>query len=597
MENAKKLLVLIGGVIVVLIMVQILQLTSKKGSAMSPVTTLDERQEEPRHFQDERPSNWSELKPEKSEESAGTIDVVESDDEVNGAEPEEELQAITNTDSAASLAAKIETETPDSEAAWTPVENVSAAETVVEESVASAPDPVVTGGVPPFGNPNKIFVSAARKIVPAVVSINSIRRVKGSRFDFFHPFFSPKEEDEDEDKDEDDDEIIQPGSGSGIIISKDGYILTNHHVIEDAEEVRVLLHDKREFKARIVGSDPTTDVAALKIDAGNLVAAQIGNSDQVEIGEWVMAVGNPLEFTSTVTAGIVSAMGRDIRIIRNRYRIENFIQTDAVINPGNSGGALVNLNGEVIGVNTAIATRNGYYHGYGFAIPINLANKVVRDLMQHGRVRRALLGISIGEVNDRTARGVGLDKPMGALVQSVERGFPAERAGLRQGDIILKVDGEEVTSVNDLQTKVAQHQPGESVVLVVWRDSREWEVKVDLAEAPHEDNRTAANETREKLEFKNLGVSLRELTDSEKEAFEVEGGLFVTRVAPESPTERAGMFPRALLRTIDGVDINSVADFEKKLSEAGPGDILKMKIRIQNGDGELLERVLFVEVP
>ncbi|RMH78070.1 MAG: PDZ domain-containing protein, partial [Calditrichaeota bacterium] len=336
--------------------------------------------------------------------------------------------------------------------------------------------PVLSGKMPTYGNPNPIFIRAANRILPAVVTVHSTRRVRHPSINFFSPFFWKKDKDQEDEGEEDEQDFFQPGTGSGIIISKDGYIMTNHHVIENAQDVRVTLYDKREYTARIIGSDPTTDVGLLKIDIGGdtIPVAYIGNSDSIQIGEWVIAVGNPLNFNSTVTTGIISALGRSIDIIdrRYRYRIENFIQTDAVINPGNSGGALVNLNGEVIGINTAIATRNGFYQGYGFAIPINLARKVVSDLIKYGRVRRALLGVSIENVSDRVARAVGLPRPTGALVQGVSPGFPAEEVGLRQGDIILSVNGEEVVSVSDLQTKIARHQPGDVVTLVIWRDRR-----------------------------------------------------------------------------------------------------------------------------
>ena len=405
-----------------------------------------------------------------------------------------------------------------------------------KDNTAPNPEnPVIAGRIPPVaGNPNNLFVSAANRILPAVVSIRSSRRISGNWFDSLHPFLFDNDEEEEQDGDSQEEnphgegDIYQPGSGSGIVVSPEGHIMTNYHVVEDADNIRVMLYDKREYDAKLIGHDPTTDVALIKIEGENIPAAVFGNSDAVQIGEWVMAVGNPLNFTSTVTSGIVSAIGRNINIIdrRYRYRIENFIQTDAVINPGNSGGALINLDGEVIGMNTAIATRNGFYQGYGFAIPVNLARKVVDDLALYGRVRRGILGVVIEPVDDGVARGLGLDKPSGALVQGVSPRSAAENAGLRQGDIILKVDDREVLSVNDLQIKIAAHHPGETVTLTIWRKNKSYEVDVVLGEAPSGNN-TAQNNREKPAVFRHLGIKTRELSEKEKSGFDIEQGLVV----------------------------------------------------------------------
>ncbi|SHF42364.1 Do/DeqQ family serine protease [Fodinibius roseus] len=270
--------------------------------------------------------------------------------------------------------------------------------------------------------------------------------------------------------------------GSGIIISSDGYILTNNHVIDGAVEdgIEVTLNDKRTFEARVVGTDPSTDLAVMKIDALDLPAITVGNSNEVEVGEWVLAIGNPFRLRSTVTAGIVSALSRDMRIIQDQMRIESFIQTDAAINKGNSGGALINTSGELIGVNTAIASMSGNYQGYGFAAPSNLAMKVAEDIIEHGEVRRALLGVRISTVDAATAEELGMDSIRGVRIQDISPGGAAEKSGLMRNDVILSVDGSLVNESNELQQKIAVSIPGEVVALTIWREGEELVKRVEL---------------------------------------------------------------------------------------------------------------------
>lgn len=262
--------------------------------------------------------------------------------------------------------------------------------------------------------------------------------------------------------------------GSGIIISSDGYILTNNHVIAEAidDEIKVVLNDKRTFEARVVGQDPTTDLAVLKIDARDLPAIVFGNSNEVDVGEWVLAIGNPFRLRSTVTAGIVSALSRDVQIINDRMRVESFIQTDAAINQGNSGGALVNTSGELIGVNTAIASKSGSYQGYGFAVPSNLSAKVAADLIEYGEVRRALLGVSIVTVNAALAEELNMDEIKGVLIAAVSSGGAADKHGLKPYDVILSIDGISVNESNELQRKIAVSNPGEIIDLQIWREGK-----------------------------------------------------------------------------------------------------------------------------
>jgi serine protease Do len=438
-------------------------------------------------------------------------------------------------------------------------------------------------------NPNPVFIAAANRILPAVVTIQSEMMISAVPQDEEHRFFWEQHEG-------DDLEFFQRGTGSGIIISKKGYILTNYHVVENATSFNVTLYDKREFKGKLIGGDPNTDIALLKIENDDLPTAIMGNSDSVKIGEWVMAVGSPLNFTSTITAGIISALGRDIRIIDRQYGVENFIQTDAVINPGNSGGALVNLNGEVIGINTAIATRTGLYQGYGFAIPSNLAKKIVNDMLRFGEVRRGLLGVSITNVDSRVAKGVGLPKPMGVLVQGLQEGMPAEKAGLKVGDIILKVNGEEVVSVNDLQIKIASKNPGQVVQLKVWRDKQERTYNVRLGKAPVSPASDNQKQQPELKKFKNLGMKIRNLTSAEKSRFDVSEGVFVDEVKAGSPAYEGGIFKGFVLISLDGQPIMNEKDFEKKISKYKKGDVLKFSARSPGLNNTYDNRIVFVEV-
>ena len=440
----------------------------------------------------------------------------------------------------------------------------------------------------PLGNPNPIFIKAAARILPAVVTVQSEATVSTVPQDEEHQFFWDRHG-------EDGGEFFQQGTGSGILISPNGYILTNFHVVENATHYRITLYDKREFPAKFVGGDPNTDVALLKIDALNLPNAYIGNSDSLKIGEWVMAVGSPLSFTSTITAGIVSALGRNIRIINSEYGVENFIQTDAVINPGNSGGALINLSGEVIGVNTAIATRTGLYQGYGFAIPINLASKIVNDILIHGEVRRGLLGVSISPVDSKVAKGVGLSRPVGVLVQGLQSGRAAEKAGLKSGDIIMSVNGTEVVSVNDLQNKIASKNPGDRVSLKIWRDKKPLTLQVVLDRAPVATIDQSTNNNQKKI-FKNLGMEIRDLTQVEKRNSNLDNGVFVNDVKAGSPANNGGIYSGFILYMLDDQPIEDKDDFQSKIRDLKPGQVIKFICRSTRFQDPLDDRILFVEI-
>jgi serine protease Do len=320
----------------------------------------------------------------------------------------------------------------------------------------------------------------------------------------------------------------QQSTGSGFILSADGYILTNAHVVDDASEVSVKLTDKREFKAKVVGSDKRTDVALLKIDATGLPKVTIGDPDKLKVGEWVAAIGKPFGLENTITAGIVSAKGRELP----NENLVSFIQTDVPINPGNSGGPLFNLKGEVVGVNSMIYSRTGGSMGLAFAIPIDVAVNVTKQIQEKGRVTRSRIGVQIQEVSRETADAFGLPKASGALVNSVEKGGPADKAGIEQGDIIVKVDGRTVNSSGELPRIITAIKPGTKTVLQVWHKGASKDVAVTVAELKEDDSATPARrpptgKDKEKAKPNRLGLSLADLTDEQKKELEIKNGVGV----------------------------------------------------------------------
>ena len=315
------------------------------------------------------------------------------------------------------------------------------------------------------------FSAAAEEVMPAVVNVTSITQYK-ARTDwekrYMELFGAPD---------------ANQSTGSGVIISNKGYIVTNNHVIKGATEVEVTLFDKRKFKAKVIGADPSTDLAVLKISADDLPTIELANSDDVKIGEWVLAVGNPFELNFTVTAGIISAKGRNINILGGQQRsIESFIQTDAAVNPGNSGGALVDAEGRLIGINTAIATPTGTYAGYSFAVPINLVKKVVSDLMEFGEVKRGYLGVIIQEMNSDVAKRENINVNQGVLITELVDGGAAQSAGAKVGDVILKVNGITTKSVPELQEQIGSRNPGDQITLTVHRNGSQKELNIKLKE-------------------------------------------------------------------------------------------------------------------
>jgi serine protease Do len=440
------------------------------------------------------------------------------------------------------------------------------------------------------------FSQVAGKVVPVVVSIATHKIIPAAdseraaepidRGNFFDGrsfrFYPPRT-------------LRQQGTGSGIILSPDGYILTNLHVIQNAVKITVTLHDNRAFAGKIVGVDPLTEVAVVKIEARGLPTAVLGNSDGLVIGQWVLAVGNPLNLRSTVTAGIISAEGRDIDIIRGNFSVENFIQTDAAINPGNSGGALVNLDGQVIGVNTAIATETGYAMGLGFAIPINLARKIAVDLIRHGKVARGYLGLALQEVTELQARALKLGAPAGVLVDDVYADSPAEKGGLLPLDVILSIDGIAVQRVNQLQALIAAKIPGVAVNLRLIRREQEMQKKIVLGELPADQLKPSAGAAQlDRSRFKNWGIEVEAINAAEAAALDYkgEGGIFVTRVEKFSPAEESGLRADDIISAIDRKAVRTKNDFYLTLQKFKAGDVAIFTVIRRGGQYHI-----FIEAP
>jgi Do/DeqQ family serine protease len=350
------------------------------------------------------------------------------------------------------------------------------------------------------------------------------------------------------------------GAGSGVIITKDGYIVTNNHVIEEASNIEVTLNDNRSFEAKLIGTDPATDIALIKIDAQDLPYLEYGNSDELKIGEWVLAVGNPFNLTSTVTAGIVSAKSRNINIIRREQGtlgIESFIQTDAAVNPGNSGGALVNTSGNLVGINTAIASQTGSYTGYSFAVPVSIVKKVVADLMEYGKVQRGVLGVTIRDVNSELAKEMELGITQGAYVVEVIEDSGAEDAGIKKGDVIISVNGEEITKVSELQEKISRYRPGDKVNVTVIRDGKKKEFIVTLRNIYGSTDVVKADKP-----FNLLGASFEEVSKEEKMRLRISNGIKVSSVT-DGKFRDAGIQKGYIITKANRVPINSVEDFRK----------------------------------
>ncbi len=424
------------------------------------------------------------------------------------------------------------------------------------------------------------FTEIAKKTTPSVVHITTTQnsnfsrnREQGNREmpDIFREFFG----------DSFDGEFFrqnpnqpQQSSGSGVIVSQDGYIVTNNHVVSNAAQIEVVLQNKQTYTAKMVGVDPSTDLAVIKIEAQNLPNMALGNSDQVEVGEWVLAVGNPFNLESTVTAGIVSAKGRNLNILRGKDRapIEAFIQTDAAVNPGNSGGALINTKGELVGINTAIATPTGTFAGYSFAVPVNLVRKVMKDLIEYGQVQRGYLGITIREIDGKFAKEKGLENiTEGVYVEEVLPEGAAAEAGIKSGDVVIGLDGKKIKSSPELLEEVAKRRPGNKINLELIREGKTKNIDVFLKNKAGE-AKIAARPQSEVL--RELGLDLEEVSAEKCKELGIKSGVKVVRLYPGKILNQTNMREGFIITQFGETPVKSVDDFLKKIENHKGGVLL-----------------------
>lgn len=419
----------------------------------------------------------------------------------------------------------------------------------------------------PEGTAN--FVKAAESTVNSVVHIKTLTQEKsGMSNDPFYQFLYGNRKPQ-----------LQQGSGSGVIISEDGYIVTNNHVIDGAEKIDVILNDKRSYEGEIIGKDPTTDLALIKIKGKDLPAISYGNSDNVKVGEWVLAVGNPFNLTSTVTAGIVSAKGRNINILENNpsqgmFPIESFIQTDAAVNPGNSGGALVNADGELIGINSAIASNTGSYAGYSFAIPVNIVKKIVADLVEFGAPQRAFIGVSIKDIDAAFAEKQGIKILNGVYVNGLTDGGAAEDAGIRKGDIITKVNDVSVKNVAELQEQISKYRPGDKVSVTINRDGKTIDFKTVLKNKEGTTGVFRRENESEGGQMNELGAMFENCTPEECKDLKIKGGVKINQLNA-GKLAAAGIREGFIITSIDNKLIKSMDDLNSALKSKSGGTLIQ----------------------
>ncbi len=425
---------------------------------------------------------------------------------------------------------------------------------------------------------NNAFVDLAESSSPAVVTVFSERTVRVQQrnpFDMFDEFFGRRPQREAPER-----EFQQRGQGSGVIVSSDGLILTNHHVINNAETITIRLQDRTTLEAEVIGSDASTDVAVLKVNAVNMPYLNMGNSDDLNVGEWVIAIGSPLSesLAHTVTSGIVSAKGRSNI---NLVDFEDFIQTDAAINPGNSGGPLINLDGELIGINTAIASRSGGFQGIGFAIPINMAQNVMESLINEGRVVRGYLGVNAQTVDELMARGLGLEPNRGVIITQIEDDSPAAASDLQQDDVVLELNGTTIRDSRQFRNLVASRSPGSTIRLLVQRDGSTKTIEIRLGERP-DDQMTESEEESIRDRF---GFSVNEFTRERAERYRISPqlqGVIVTEIDQQSPPFRQGLREGHLITAVNRVPVTNPREFAEVMSNLQEGDVASLVVIQRN---------------
>ncbi len=439
----------------------------------------------------------------------------------------------------------------------------------------------------------KAFAAVVKKAGPAVVHVKVEKSVQATTgqggpganpYDFFNDplferFFGPQFKHPQIPGRQQPRKFKQQAAGSGFIISSDGHILTNNHVVEGADKITVRLDDEREFEAEVVGTDPQSDVALIKINGKNLPTLPLGNSDNLEVGEWVIAIGSPFELNQTVTVGVVSAKGRN-RMGINDY--ENFIQTDAAINPGNSGGPLLNIHGEAIGINTAIFSRSGGYMGIGFAIPINMAKNIEQQLLKHGKVTRGWLGVMIQDVDKDLAKSFDLDSTQGVLISGVTEKSPAEKADIQQGDVIIAINGKPLANVAELRNAIAMTAPGTKVTLTIIRDGKERKLPVTIGEQPSDFGSVAKQSGKSPLG--TMGLSLQDLTPelADQFGYRKDQGILIAGVDPDSPAGRVGLQAGQLIEEVNKTPVKNLKELQQILAKAkNPKQVL---LRVRAGE-------------
>ena len=461
---------------------------------------------------------------------------------------------------------------------------------------------IPTEAVQPALDLSDAFVNVAEIVTPAVVRIEARRQAPSPSPQALRlgvPNQNPQ------------DRPDRVSGGSGFIISDDGYILTNNHVVDDADQLTVFLQDRRFFEAEVVGRDPFTDVAVIKIDAENLTKLNLGTSAELRVGEWIMAIGNPgfsggrepLDYT--VTVGIVSALGRPLDLLRRGlqenaetsvnagFAIEDFIQTDAVINPGNSGGPMVNLRGQVVGINSAIASQTGYYQGYGFAIPIDLAFRVTEDLIQYGRVRRAWLGVVMRQIDQISAESYGLPSVSGIELTAIVEGGPSEAQGLRLYDVIVEIDGQPIARVGQMQQTIAMKHPDDRISLGVYRDGAPLTVNIRLGEAPLQARpvamASAAPVREEERMDEKLGLRIEEMdrTSARDFGYDEVDGVLITDVEVNGPAARRGVVPGWKIVELNREAVEDMSDVRRIMAGVNPGEIVTLLLATPNDNRQI----------